>query len=150
MNTKFMQKAIEIAGLSGKDMPIGAVIVKNGEIIATAHNEKEKNNDVTAHAEILAIRNAAQILNNWRFNDCDLYVKLEPCPMCLWAILQSRIKNLYFGAYDTILGGVSTLPQIPQITNSKTIIKGGIMETECKTILDNYFENIRDKQNAKD
>ena len=150
MNTKFMQKAIEIAGLSGKDMPIGAVIVKNGEIIATAHNEKEKNNDVTAHAEILAIRNAAQILNNWRLNDCDLYVTLEPCPMCLWAILQSRIKNLYFGAYDTILGGVSTLPQIPQITNSKTIIKGGIMETECKTILDNYFENIRDKQNAKD
>lgn len=150
MNTKFMQKAIEIAGLSGKDMPIGAVIVKNGEIIATAHNEKEKNNDVTAHAEILAIRNAAQILNNWRLNDCDLYVTLEPCPMCLWAILQSRIKNLYFGAYDTIMGGVSTLPQIPQITNSKTIIKGGIMETECKTILDNYFENIRDKQNAKD
>lgn len=145
-----MQKAIEIAGLSGKDMPIGAVIVKNGEIIATAHNEKEKNNDVTAHAEILAIRNAAQILNNWRLNDCDLYVTLEPCPMCLWAILQSRIKNLYFGAYDTIMGGVSTLPQIPQITNSKTIIKGGIMETECKTILDNYFENIRDKQNAKD
>ena len=98
----------------------------------------------------MAIRNAAQILNNWRLNDCDLYVTLEPCPMCLWAILQSRIKNLYFGAYDTIMGGVSTLPQIPQITNSKTIIKGGIMETECKTILDNYFENIRDKQNAKD
>lgn len=145
MNIEFMHKAIEIANLSGKDMPIGAVIVKDGKVIATAHNEKEKNNDITAHAEILAIRKAEQILNNWRLNDCDLYVTLEPCPMCLWAILHSRIKNLYFGAYDTTMGGVSTLPQITQIANSKTNIKGGIMETECKAILDKYFETIRER-----
>jgi len=144
MNPEFMQKAIHIAGLSTTDMPIGAIIVKNGTIIATAHNEKEKNNDVTAHAEILAIKKAEQILNNWRLNDCDLYVTLEPCPMCLWAIIQARIKNLYFGSYDTLMGGVSKFPEMTLIANSKLSIKGGIMEEECNTILNDYLKRLRD------
>ena len=100
----FMSISINEAKKSGRDVPVGAVVVKNGDVIATAHNERELDNDVTSHAEILAIRKAEQVLGNWRLDDCDLYVTLEPCPMCGWAILQSRIKNVYFGSYDTNYG----------------------------------------------
>ncbi len=144
MNHKFMHKAIETANLSGKDIPIGAVIVKNNIVLSSAHNQKEADNDVTAHAEILAIKRASQLLKNWRLDDCDLYVTLEPCPMCMWAILQARIKNLYFGAYDTIYGAISTNPNIIYLANSNLKYKGGIMELECKTILDNYFKLLRE------
>lgn len=144
MNKKFMQKALEIASLSGNDMPIGAVIVKNNGIIAYAHNQKEKNNDVSAHAEILAIKEASKKLGNWRLKDCDLYVTLEPCPMCLWAIIQSRMSNVYFGSYDMFLGGFSNFPQMLEITGSKLKHKGGIMEEECNAILNNYLKKIRD------
>jgi len=149
MNIEFMQKAIDIAGLSGQDMPVGAVIVKDGNIVAFAHNEKEKNNDVTAHAEIVALKSAAKYLSNWRLDDCDIYVTLEPCPMCLWAIMQSRIRNLYFGSYDTIMGGVSTLPNMIKIANSKLNIKGGIMESECNELINQYFKTLREKNNVK-
>ena len=151
-DAKFMDMAIRLSieNIDTGGGPFGAVIVRDGEIISTGANRVVPNSDPTAHAEVMAIRNACSKLGTFQLTGCTVYSSCEPCPMCLWAILQSRIKNLYFGAYDTIMGGVSTLPQIPQITNSKTIIKGGIMETECKTILDNYFENIRDKQNAKD
>lgn len=140
-----MKIALETAVKSGNDIPIGAVIVKDNEIIAIAHNEKEHLQDVTAHAEILAIRKASQSLNSWRLNDCSLYVTLEPCPMCLWAILQARIKNLYFGTFDTLYGGTSALPQMLSISNSKLKIKGGIMEEECNKILENYFKSMRKK-----
>ena len=83
----FMSISINEAKKSGLDVPVGAVVVKNGDVIATAHNERELDNDVTSHAEILAIRKAEQVLGNWRLDDCDLYVTLEPCPMCGWAIL---------------------------------------------------------------
>ncbi len=143
MNNEFMLKALQIAEKSGDDIPVGAVIVKNNKIISQFHNEKEKRSDATAHAEILAIREASAVLNNWRLENCDMYVTLEPCPMCLWAIIQSRIKNLYFGAYDTLTGGISTLPQMISISGSKLNIKGGIMEQECNIILRRYFENLR-------
>ena len=100
----FMEKAIELAKQVEKDVPVSAIIVKDGEIISFAQNEREIDNDVTSHAEIFAIRKAERVLNNWRLDDCDLYVTLEPCPMCGWAILQSRIKNVYFGSYDTNYG----------------------------------------------
>ena len=144
MNPEFMYKAIETANLSGKDIPIGAVIVKNNIILASAHNQKEADNDVTAHAEIIAIKRTSQLLQNWRLDDCDLYVTLEPCPMCMWAILQARIKNLYFGAYDTVYGATSTNPKIIQLANSNLNYKGGIMEQECKILLDNYFKMLRE------
>lgn len=143
MNTNFMSKAIDIAKFSGNDIPIGAVIVKDNKIIAQAHNEKEKRNDATAHAEILAIKQASKTLDQWRLNECDLYVTLEPCPMCAWAIIQSRIKNVYFGAYDNVYGAFSVIPELKTIANSKLQVKGGIMEEECKKILDKYFEKIR-------
>ncbi len=141
--TEFMQKALNIAKTSGKDLPIGAIIVKNGEIIACASNEQEKRNDITAHAEILAIREAEKKLQNWRLNGCTMYVTLEPCPMCAWAILRSRIDNLVFGAYDTVYGAFSTLPELIKMSNSTLKIKGGIMESECRQILEDYFKELR-------
>ena len=145
MNEIFMQKALQIAQLSGNDIAVGAVIVKNNEIVSARHNEKEALNDVTAHAEILAIREAETFMNNWRLDGCDLYVTLEPCPMCMWAILQSRISNVYFGSYDYVYGALSTLPQMIINSKSKLNIKGGIMEKECNKLLHNCFNEMRNK-----
>lgn len=139
----FMQKAIEQANLTKKDVPIGAVIVKNGEIISVAHNKKESDNDITSHAEIVAIRKAEKLLNNWRLDDCDMYVTLEPCPMCAWAILQSRIKTLYFGSFDKNYGAFSSKIDLREISNHKINVYGGILEDECDKILVEFFKKIR-------
>ena len=139
-----MAKALQIAKMSGNDIPVGAVLVCNGEILAEAHNQKESSNDVTAHAEILVMREASKKLVNWRLNGCDLYVTLEPCPMCLWAILQSRIDNLYFGSFDQIYGGFSSSAQcLYKLSNSRLNYKGGILEADCNKLLNSYFERIR-------
>ena len=143
MNTDFMKKAIETAKLSGNDIPVGVVIVKNGKIIATACNEREKLQKTTAHAEILAIEKANEVFNNWRLNDCDLYVTLEPCPMCASAIIQSRIKNVYFGSYDLLNGAFGSKFDIKKYCDSNINIKGGILEEECTNLLKKYFKEIR-------
>lgn len=144
MDVKFMQKALEIARLSGDDIPVGAVIVKDGHIISQAHNQKELLNDVTAHAEIIALRAAATKLANWRLIGCDMYVTLEPCPMCLWAILQSRVKNLYFGSYDNVYGGFSSSAKVlNEISGVKLSYKGGILEKDCDKLINDYFEKLR-------
>lgn len=145
MNIKFMQQALDIAAKSGSDIPVGAVIVKNGEIIACKHNEKELLNDVTAHAEIAAIREASKELGNWRLGGCDIYVTLEPCPMCAWALMQSRVDNIYFGSYDSIYGAFSVFPDMFNKSQSKLSYKGGIMEQECDNLLRHYFETMREK-----
>ena len=139
----YMELAIIEAKKSDIDIPVGAVIVKDGKVIAKAHNLREKNNDVTSHAEIIAMREAEKLLNNWRLTDCEMYVTLEPCPMCGWAILQSRIKNLYFGAYDNVYGAFSTNLDLKSVANSKLEVYGGIMEEECQKILTQYFEKMR-------
>lgn len=141
-----MKRAIEAAKLAGEEIPVGAVLIKDGEIIASACNRKEKNNDVSAHAEILVLREAAEKLERWRLDDCDLYVTLEPCPMCAWAILQSRIRKVYFGAYDPNYGALGSVIDLRKIAHSNMQVYGGIMEDECTKILDEYFENIRKKQ----
>ena len=138
-----MEKALEEAKKSGKDLPIGAVIVKNGEVISSAHNEKEALQLSTKHAEIIAIEKASEKLNRWRLDDCDLYVTLEPCPMCAWAILQSRIKNVYFGSYDSLYGALTSKIDLRALINSKTKAKGGIMEAECDKVLNDYFRELR-------
>ena len=143
LNTKFMEKALQTAEKSGIDIPVGAVIVKDGEILSAFHNQKEALNDVTAHAEILALREASHKLSNWRLNGCDMYVTLEPCPMCAWAVMNSRIDNLYFGSYDKVYGGFTVLPNLLTLSNSKLNYKGGIMENECDAILNEYFGRIR-------
>ena len=138
-----MLKALDSARKSDDDIPVGAVIVKDGKVIAQAHNEKEARNDVSEHAEILAIRKAEEITGNWRLNGCEMYVTLEPCPMCMWAILQSRIDRLFFGSYDTVYGALSVLPEMITMSNSKLCHKGGIMEQECDSILNEYFNKMR-------
>ena len=141
---EFMKLAIREAKKSGIDIPVGAILVKNGEIIATAHNTREIDNDITSHAEITAIRKAENILNNWRLKDCELYVTLEPCPMCGWAILQSGISKLYFGSYDKNYGAFSSA-NLDKLSNSKIQIYGGIMEEECDKLLNDFFAEIRNK-----
>ena len=138
-----MKFAIEAAQKSEKDIAVGAVIVKNGEIISSAHNKKELNKDVTEHAEIIAIREASIKLDKWRLDDCELYVTLEPCPMCAWAILQARIRNVYFGSYDTNYGALGSKLDLRKILNSNTKVYGGIMEDECNNLLKTYFQNMR-------
>ncbi len=139
----FMEKAIELAKQVEKDVPVSAIIVKDGEIISFAQNEREIDNDVTSHAEISAIRKAERVLNNWRLDDCEMYVTLEPCPMCAWAILQSRIKTLYFGSFDKIYGAFGSAMDLRKYINSKLKVYGGIKEEECDKILEEFFKKIR-------
>lgn len=138
-----MKFAIEEALKSGLDIPVGAVIVKDGEIISSAHNEKEVLSDVTGHAEILAIRRAEQKLKNWRLSDCEMYVTLEPCPMCAWAIVQSGVKSVYFGSFDSNYGALESKLDLRSLANSKLKVYGGIMEEECNQLLNDYFKTMR-------
>ena len=146
MNNSFMKIALAEARKSNADIPIGCLIEKNGDILSLAHNEKEKNNDPTAHAEIIAIREASKKIDNWRLFDCSLYVTLEPCPMCAWAILNSRVKNVYFGAYDLNYGAFGSKINLAEFSSHKAQIFGGILEEECKKLIDDYFEKIRTKR----
>ncbi len=139
LHSDFMQLAIEVAMNSEQDVPIGAVIVENGEVIAKAHNLKEKLNDVTAHAEILAIKEAAQKKGNWRLENCTMYVTLEPCPMCATAIINSRIKEVYFGAYDNAYGALGSILDLRKTFNSKLNVKGGILEKEAAELLKKFW-----------
>ena len=138
-----MKRAIDIALKSDGEIPVGAIIIKDGEIISSAFNQKEATNDVTAHAEILAIREAEQELGKWRLDDCEMYVTLEPCPMCAWAIINSRIKTVYFGSYDDNYGALGSKTDLRKIANSKLKVFGGIMEDECDKILKEYFVKLR-------
>lgn len=142
MNT-LMQEAINLANQSGADVPVGALITKNGAIISSAFNEKEKTNDVTAHAEILAIKRAAEKLGNWRLDECELYVTLEPCPMCAWAILQSRIKTVYFGSYDIQYGALGSVLDLRKQASSPLNVYSGILEKECDNILEDFWQERR-------
>ena len=139
----FMQRAIELAKNVELDVPVAALIVKDGKIIAEAVNEREKMNDISSHAEINAIKTAEKVLGNWRLDDCDLYVTLEPCPMCAWAILQSRINAVYFGSYDSNYGAFGSVIDLKNISNSKIKIYGGINEFDCDKILNDFWKKKR-------
>ena len=138
-----MQHAIKMAKEAKGEIPVGAVIVCQGEVIASAFNNKEQNNDVSAHAEILAIREASKKLGRWRLDDCEMYVTLEPCPMCAWAILQARLKAVYFGSYDINYGALGSFIDLRQVANSNLKVYGGIREDECNRILKKYFAQMR-------
>ena len=144
MKLEFMEEAIKMAKKSGKDIPVGAVIVKNGEIIAKAVNQREKRQNAIYHAEMLAIRRACRKLKNWRLTDCEMYVTLEPCPMCASAILQARIGKIYYGAYDFLNGAMGSKSDMRKIMNYDAEVKGGIMEDDCTKLLHNYFERLRE------
>ncbi len=144
----FMKVAIEEAKkayLKG-EVPVGAVIVKDNEIIARAHNLCESLNQATAHAEVLVIDEASKKLKSQRLLDCELYVTLEPCPMCAGAIINSRIKKVYFGAYDEKSGSVGSKINLFFCGfNHTPNFKGGILEDECLSILKSFFQEIRGK-----
>lgn len=145
-----MRKAIDEAccALEQGEIPVGAVIVSGGEIIASAHNEREGLCDPTAHAEVLAIRRAAKKLGRRRLHGCTLYVTLEPCPMCAGAIAMSGIKRLVFGASDTqygCAGSIYRLTEDPAFPNYCPA-DGGLMKEECAFILDDFWKNTRRKK----
>ena len=143
---EIMELAIKKASEVKIDIPVCAIIEKNNEIIAIETNKREKENSTTAHAEILAIENANKKLKNWRLDDYNLYVTLEPCPMCAWAIINARIKNVYFGSFDTKYGAFGGAINLANLANSKTNIQGGLMEQECNDILTSYFKEIRNEK----
>ena len=128
------------------EVPVGAVIVYNNKIIARGHNTRELSQSVLGHAEINAIKKASKKIGSWRLEDCDIYVTLEPCSMCSGAIIQSRIKNLYFGAYDLKTGACgSVLNLFDYPFNHKVNVYGGIMEEECSRIIKDFFKELRQK-----
>ena len=153
MQEKFMRRAIELAikGMEFDEVPIGAVIVKNGEIIAEAHNEKELFNCAVYHAEVRAIERACKFVDNWYLDECDIYVTLEPCAMCAGAIINSRLDNIYFGAYDLKSGCCGSLYNLPTDTrfNHRLNVTGGILKEECAELLTNFFRGKRNVKSVK-
>jgi tRNA(adenine34) deaminase len=147
MFNKFMQEALNEAekSLHLGEVPVGAVVVKDGIIIGRGHNLKETSNDGTMHAEIIAIKNACRNLNNWRLSNCDLFVTLEPCLMCAGAIIETRIRRVYIGAENANSGAAGTVYDIlgKKSLNSTSDIYFGIMGEECKNLLKNFFEKLR-------
>jgi tRNA(adenine34) deaminase len=133
------------------ETPIGAVIVKDGKIIARGHNEKELKNDPTLHAEITAIKKACRKLGSWRLNDCDMYVTLEPCAMCAGALIQARLRKLYIGTTDPKAGAVGSVIDVLFVEsfNHRVQVEYGIMKTECSEILKNFFRELRAKKSTK-
>ena len=127
------------------EVPVGAIIVKDGKIIARAYNEKEKKHDTTKHAEILAIQKASKKLKSWRLNDCDMYVTLEPCSMCAGALIQSRIRKVYIGAMDEKTGSCGSVLNLLEDYkfNHKVEVEYNVCKEECERILKDFFKNLR-------
>lgn len=148
MNKEFMKKALNLAEKAAEngDVPVGALLVRNGEIIGTGYNRREADKDPIAHAEIEAIQMGAKKLGDWHLEDCELYVTLEPCPMCAGAIINSRIKRVYFGAYEPKSGSCSNDSVVNLFGmpfNHNPEVYGGIYEKECSEILKNFFKDKR-------
>ena len=148
MQEKFMKEALKEAKKAYKklEIPVGCVIVKDGEIIAKAHNLKELKKDTTKHAEIIAIQRASKKLNSWRLLDCEMYVTLEPCPMCAGAIINSRIKKIYIGTLDEKTGACGSVLNLfkDYKFNHKVEVEKGIMKDECEKILKEFFKELRE------
>lgn len=128
-----------------RDVPIGAVVVRHGEVVARARNRREAEHDPTAHAEVLVLRRAARKLGSWRLDGCTLYVTLEPCPMCAGAIVLARIPRLVFGAFDPKAGACGSLYNLtddPRL-NHRVEIRGGLLETPCSELLRDFFRRRR-------
>jgi tRNA(adenine34) deaminase len=143
-----MQQALALANQAATfdDVPVGALVVNDqGEIIGMGENLREKNNDPTAHAEIVAIKNAAQKIGNWRLDDLTMVVTLEPCAMCAGAIVQTRMKRLVFGAFDEKAGAVGSIWDVVRDARALTKIEviSGVLEKECAQVLTNFFKGRR-------
>ena len=143
----WMKKALDqaVMAFDASEVPVGAVIVHQERVIAEAFNQREMLNDPTAHAEMIAITQAAEVLGSWRLLDCTLYVTLEPCPMCAGAIVQSRIPFVVYGASDAKAGACDSLFQITTDVrlNHQSAVLGGVMQQDCKAILKEFFRQQR-------
>lgn len=144
---RFMEVAIDLAKQAGKagEIPVGAVVVRDGKILGSGMNARECGRDPTLHAEIVALRNTALLLGNWRLDNCSLYVTLEPCPMCAGALVQARIPQLFFGCEDPKAGACGTLYDIPRDSrlNHRILVRKGILREECARILRDFFQARR-------
>lgn len=147
MENKYMVEALKEAkkAESKLEVPVGCVIIKDGKIIARAHNQKETKYDTTRHAEILAIQKASKKLKAWRLLDCEMYVTLEPCSMCAGAIINARIKKIYIGALDKKTGAAGSVLNLFEDYpfNHKVKVEKGIMKEECENILKEFFKKLR-------
>ncbi len=144
--TQYMQSALEQAQLALQldEVPIGAVIVQDGRIIASAYNTRNSSRDATAHAEMLAIQQACRVLGDWRLNGCTMYVTLQPCIMCLGACYNARLDGVVFGAYDTNEGSRDTdRLSVANTLNHTLNITGGVLEEQCSQMLKDYFKSKR-------
>lgn len=154
LENEFMKEAIKQAKKAAEklEVPVGCVIVKDGKIIAKAHNQKETKADTTKHAEIIAIQKASKKLEAWRLLDCEMYVTLEPCSMCAGAIIQSRIKKIYIGTMDAKTGACGSVVNLLQDYpfNHKVEIETGLEKEKCEKILKDFFKQLRQiKQQSK-
>ncbi|MFD2628094.1 tRNA adenosine(34) deaminase TadA [Oceanobacillus kapialis] len=155
MDEKYMYEAMKQAKKAGakREVPIGAVIVFQDEVIATGFNEREASQTTLSHAELIAIEEANKKIGSWRLEDCTLYVTLEPCPMCAGAIVQSRIKRVVYGAPDPKAGCAGTLMNLleEERFNHQVEVTSGVLEEECGTLLRDFFRELRKrKRNEKD
>lgn len=136
------QKAFDL-----NEVPVGCVIVKDNEIIAKAYNKRETTQNTIAHAEILAIQEVCNKLNSWRLDECSIYVTLEPCSMCSGAIIQARIKNLFFGAFDQKTGAAGSVYNLFDIKFNHTVnVTSSILKEECENILKKFFVELRSRK----
>lgn len=145
---EIMTRAIELAkeAASEGEIPVGAVIARNGEIIAEGRNLREKSKNALYHAEVIAIDNACKALDSWRLDDCVLYVTLEPCPMCTGAIINSRIGKVVYGAYDLKAGSVDSVVDLFNLPyNHKPEVQAGFMENNCRDLMTDFFKKLRNK-----
>ncbi len=148
---KYIREALKLAKIAYDlgEVPVGAVVVNriNGEIIGRGYNLRETDKNPLAHAEIIAINEASQALGGWRLINCDIYVTLEPCPMCCGAIINSRVENVIFGAYDKKSGSVKSMQEMFELPyNHKPKAIGGVLEEECSAILSRFFKELRNKK----
>ncbi len=127
-----------------EETPIGAVVVRDGKVIAAAHNKREAWHDVAAHAELIAIREAEKLLGDWRLADCTVYITLEPCPMCAGALIAARVGRVVYGARDPVAGAFGTVVNLPRYPlGSSPAVTAGVMEAECRTLLQDFFRTRR-------
>ncbi len=147
MADKFMKAALKCAqkGLEEGEVPIGAVVVLDGNIISRGHNRRTKKQIATAHAEVEAIEKACKKLKSWRIPECEIYVTLEPCPMCMGAMLNARIKKVYFGAYEAKGRSLTDKLANANLVNHVIEVEGGVMEEECSSVLSNFFKQMRER-----
>lgn len=148
----FMSLALRLAGMAYErgEVPVGAVVVKDGKIMGSGFNERETGRCATLHAELTAIENACRALGSWRLSDCDLYVTLEPCPMCAGAIINARVRRVYIGALDAKAGAVRSVASLFEMPfNHRPLVTCGILEQQCGQILSNFFADLRKKRELR-